>query len=183
MRFGIALLRAVVGALFMGHGLQKLAGWFGGRGLAATAKGFESMGLRPGKLHATAAGVAETAGGALLLTGTATPLAAGMLTGTMTVAIRKVHFAKGVWVTQGGYEYNLVLLAALFAITAAGPGTAALDEGHAGTGWAFAEFAAGLLGAEALLRFAVAQSEPELEPESSPPSSNGAAREPAGAAA
>jgi putative oxidoreductase len=160
MRFGIALLRAVVGALFMGHGLQKLAGWFGGHGLDATANAFEGMGLRPGKVHATAAGVAETAGGALLLTGAATPLAAGMLSGTMTVAVRKVHLANGVWVSNGGFEYNAVLLAALFAITAAGPGTAALDEGHAGTGWAVAEFAAGLLGAEAILRFAGSQPAP-----------------------
>src|SRR4051812_21860325 len=181
MRFGIALLRAVVGALFMGHGLQKLAGWFGGHGLEGTAKGFESMGLRPGKVHATAAGVAETAGGALLLTGAATPLAAGMLTGTMTVAIRKVHLANGVWVTKGGYEYNMVLLAALFAITAAGPGTAALDEGHAGTSWAFAEFAAGVLGAEALLRFAAAQPEPEAAPDAQQAAdvSNGRQPEPA----
>ena len=160
MRFGIALLRAVVGALFMGHGLQKLAGWFGGHGLEATANAFEGMGLRPGKVHATAAGVAETAGGALLLTGAATPLAAGMLSGTMTTAVRKVHLANGVWNTDGGFEYNAVLLAALFAITAAGPGTGALDEGHAGTGWAIAEFAAGVLGAEALIRFAGSQPAP-----------------------
>jgi putative oxidoreductase len=152
MRFGIALLRAVVGALFMGHGLQKLAGWFGGHGLEATADAFEGMGLRPGKLHATAAGAAETAGGALLVTGAATPLAAGMLSGTMAVAIRKVHGKNGIWSTNGGFEYNAVLLAALFAITAAGPGTAALDERHTGTGWAFAQFAAGLIGAEAILR-------------------------------
>jgi putative oxidoreductase len=182
MRLGIALLRAIVGALFMGHGLQKLAGWFDGHGLEATSKGFESMGLRPGRVHATAAGMAETTGGALLLTGAATPLAAGMLTGTMTVAIRKVHLAKGIWNHQGGFEYNLVLIAALFAITAAGPGTAALDEGHAGTGWAFAEFAAGLLGAEAILRFAAAQPAPESE-EPTPPSGNGATREPEPAAA
>jgi putative oxidoreductase len=160
MRFGIALLRAVVGALFMGHGLQKLAGWFGGHGLDATANAFEGIGLRPGKVHATAAGVAETAGGALLLTGAATPLAAGMLSGTMTVAVRKVHLANGVWVTNGGFEYNAVLLAALFAITAAGPGTGAMDESHAGTGWALAEFAAGVLGAEALIRFAGSQPAP-----------------------
>jgi putative oxidoreductase len=178
MRFGIALLRAVVGALFIGHGLQKLAGWFGGHGLEATAQGFESMGLRPGKVHATAAGAAETAGGALLLTGAATPLAAGMLTGTMTVAIHKVHGPKGVWNTQGGFEYNVVLMAALFAITAAGPGTLAVDEGHAGTAWAFAEFAAGLLGAEALLRLTAGQDEPPPEAPGPPPG-NSAAREPA----
>src|SRR3954465_1671181 len=149
MRFGIALLRAVVGALFMGHGLQKLAGWFGGHGLEATANAFEGMGLRPGKVHATAAGVAETAGGALLVTGAATPLGAGMLTGTMAVAIKKVHLPNGIWAANGGYEYNAVLLAALCAIPAAGPGAVALDEERAGPAWAVAEFAAGLLGAAA----------------------------------
>jgi len=179
MRFGIALLRAVVGALFMGHGLQKLAGWFGGHGLEATANAFEGMGLRPGKVHATAAGVAETAGGALLLTGAATPLAAGMLSGTMTTAVRKVHLANGVWNTDGGFEYNAVLLAALFAITAAGPGTGALDEGHAGTGWAIAEFTAGLLGSEAVLRFAGSQPAPAADE----PMDAASGREPTPAAA
>jgi putative oxidoreductase len=80
-----------------------------------------------------------------------------MLSGTMAVAIRKVHGKNGIWSTNGGFEYNAVLLAALFAITAAGPGAAALDEGHAGGGWALAEFAAGLLGSEAILRFAASQ--------------------------
>ena len=183
MRFGIALLRAVVGALFMGHGLQKLAGWFGGHGLEATANAFEGMGLRPGKVHATAAGVAETAGGALLLTGAATPLAAGMLSGTMTVAVRKVHLANGVWNTDGGFEYNAVLLAALFAITAAGPGTGALDEGHAGTGWAVAEFAVGLLGSEAILRFAGSPPAPAPDVQEAMDTASGREPEPAGAAA
>jgi putative oxidoreductase len=144
MRLGIALLRVVIGALFMGHGLQKLAGWFGGYGLDATGGAFESMGLRPGKVHATAAGVAETAGGAMLVAGAATPMAAAMLTGVMTTAVEKVHLEKGVWATDGGYEYNLVLTAAMFAITAAGPGALAVDSEHAGTGWAFAALAGGI---------------------------------------
>jgi putative oxidoreductase len=153
MRLGIALLRVVVGALFMGHGLQKLAGWFGGYGLDATGGAFESMGLRPGKLHATAAGVAETAGGAMLVAGAATPMAAAMLTGVMTTAVEKVHLEKGVWVTEGGYEYNLVLTAAIFAITADGPGALALDSKHAGTGWAFAALAGGVAGGLAVAKF------------------------------
>jgi putative oxidoreductase len=146
MRLGIAVLRVVIGALFMGHGLQKLMGWFGGYGLDATGGAFEQMGLRPGKVHATAAGVAETAGGALLVAGAATPLAATMLTGVMTTAVEKVHLQKGIWVTEGGYEYNAVLTAALFAITASGPGAMALDEERSGAGWAIAELALGVAG-------------------------------------
>src|SRR3954452_7038935 len=163
MSFGIALLRAVIGGLFIGHGLQKLLGKFGGHGLEGTAGVFESLGLRPGKVHATAAGVAETGGGALLLTGAATPLAAGMLTGTMGVAAHKAHFVNGPWATDGGYEYNAVLVAALFAITAAGPGTAALDEQHAGAGWAIADAPAGLLGAAAFIRYAGSQPAPAAD--------------------
>jgi putative oxidoreductase len=116
MRLGITVLRTVVGALFIGHGLQKLAGWFGGYGLEATGGAFEQMGMKPGKVHAAAAGAAETAGGAMLMSGIGTPFGAAMLIGTMTTAIEKVHWQKGVWVTEGGFEYNLVLIAAALAI-------------------------------------------------------------------
>jgi putative oxidoreductase len=142
MRLGRIALRGTIGALFMGHGLQKLVGWFGGPGIKGLAGGFERMGLRPGKVHATAAGVAETAGGALLISGAATPLAGALLTGTMTTAIEKVHLQKGVWNTNGGYEYNLVLIAAVFALTA--------EED--GLGWALAELAAGVAGGLAASR-------------------------------
>src|SRR3982074_1105954 len=119
---GLALLRVVVGGLFMGHGLQKLTGWFEGHGLHATGQSFEAMGLRPGKAHATAAGVSETAGGALIAAGLFTPLGASLLSGTMITAIRKVHAANGVWVSKGGYEDNLVLLADGSAISALATG-------------------------------------------------------------
>jgi putative oxidoreductase len=126
----------------MGHGLQKLAGWFGGPGINGLAGGFEQMGLRPGKAHAIAAGVSETVGGALLISGRANPIAGTLLTGTMTTAIEKVHLSKGVWNTNGGYEYNLVLVAALFAVTA--------EED--GLGWALAQLAAGAFGGLAASR-------------------------------
>jgi putative oxidoreductase len=161
MSFGIAILRAVVGGLFIGHGLQKLLGKFGGPGLEGTAGFFEQLGLRPGKMHATAAGAAETGGGTLLVLGAATPLGAAAVTGTMTVAIEKVHFAKGPWNQEGGYEYPAVLMAAAFAITASGPGAFALDRRTWGTPWALAQLAAGVGGALALTRFAASRPEPE----------------------
>jgi putative oxidoreductase len=155
MKLGMALLRTTVGVLFMGHGLQKLKGWFGGHGLEATAAGFENLGLRPGKVHATAAGTAETAGGALLAGGLATPLAASALSGVMTVAIDKVHKDNGVWVFNNGYEYNLVMSAAVFAITSAGPGPWSLDERlgirRSGSGVGLAQLAAGVLGGAAAI--------------------------------
>jgi putative oxidoreductase len=156
MRYGIVALRAVVGALFIGHGLQKLAGWFGGHGLEGTAAGFEKMGMTPGRRNALAAGLSETAGGLSLVTGFLTPLGTSAVTGTMAVAIAKVHGSKGLWNTGGGYEYNLVLGAAAFAIAAEGPGSLSLDA-RLGTEWsgpgvAAAQLAAGLLGAAAVMQ-------------------------------
>jgi len=165
MSFGIAILRAVLGGLFIGHGLQKLLGKFGGHGLEGTAGFFEQLGLKPGKVHATAAGLAETGGGALLLAGAATPLGAAAVTGTMTVAIEKVHARKGPWVTDGGYEYNAVLMAAVFAITAAGPGALSVDRRVWGSGWAMAQLAAGVGGGLALSRLSARRQ--EVEPGSS----------------
>jgi putative oxidoreductase len=127
VRLSTLFVRATIGALFFGHGTQKLFGWFGGHGLEGTGGAFESMGLRPGKRHATAAGAAEAGGGALLALGLLTPVAATSIIATMVTAIRKVHASNGPWVTNGGYEYNLVLIAAMLAITENGPGPISLD--------------------------------------------------------
>jgi putative oxidoreductase len=151
MKIGRLLLRLIVGSLFIGHGLQKLRGWFGGPGLDATAQGFEQLGMRPGRRNAIAASVAETAGGAALALGFATPLAASALTATMLTAINRVHLKSGPWVTNGGYEYNLVLIAAVIALVEAGPGElsidAALGQERSGPGWALAALALGAAGA------------------------------------
>src|SRR3954447_3625654 len=121
MRFGIAILRAVIGGLFIGHGFQKLTGSFGGHGLEGTAGFFESLGLYPGKHHATAAGLSEAAGGAALVAGVATPAASAAIIGTMTVATLKVHGPNGIWGQNGGYELPLVMTAAGVGLTAGGP--------------------------------------------------------------
>ena len=69
----------------------------------------------------------------------------------MLTAIWQVHRRNGLWITENGFEYNLVMLAALFAVTAAGAGDwsldAVLDLELAGAGWALAQLAAGTLGA------------------------------------
>ncbi|HET6506292.1 MAG TPA: DoxX family protein [Baekduia sp.] len=139
-------LRGTIGSLFVGHGTQKLFGWFGGHGPEGTGGYFESLGLRPGKRHAIAAGAAEAGGGALLILGAATPLAAAALTGAMTTAIRKVHAPKGPWVTEGGWEYNAVLIGAVAVLAESGPGRPSVSPGWHGKGWALAAVAAGVAG-------------------------------------
>jgi len=151
MKIGRLLLRLAVGGLFVGHGTQKLFGWFGGNGLKATAKSFEHLGLRPGGANAIAAGAAEAGGGALLLAGLATPAAASVLTATMMTAIRTVHGKNGPWLTDGGYEYNVVLIAAVLALVEIGPGPLSLEgrlgRERSGPRWALAALATGSLGA------------------------------------
>ena len=151
MDLALFVLRAVVGLFFAGHGAQKLFGAFGGHGIAGTAKFFESIGMRPGTLQARAAGSAELAGGLLLVLGLFTPLAAAMIISVMVVAIITVHASNGPWVTDSGYEYNAVLIAAAFALAGAGAGAISLDSAFgldlAGTGWALASLGAGILGA------------------------------------
>jgi putative oxidoreductase len=151
MKLGTLAVRGVVGPLFIGHGTQKLFGWFGGHGLEGTAGFFEQgLGLRPGKRHATAAGVSEALGGLLLTLGALTPVGASMISGAMVTAIRKVHASKGPWVTEGGYEYNAVIIAAMAALAESGPGAPSVDSAlfprMKGTGWALLALAAGTAG-------------------------------------
>ena len=110
MGLGRSLERITIGGLFVGHGTQKLFGWFGGGGVEETAQQFDSLGLRPPRRHTVAAGLAEAGGGTLLAAGLATPAAAALLSGVMFTAISKVHWKNGPWNSQGGYEYNLALI-------------------------------------------------------------------------
>ena len=155
MKFGMALVRTLLGGLMIGHGAQKLFGWFGGHGPEGTGQYFESLGLRPGRRNALVAGAAEAGGGALLALGLMTPLGAAAVTGSMATAIATVHAPRGPWVTEGGWEYNAVVIAAAAAITEAGPGPLSLDAARGreqwGAGWALAELLAGGLGAAAAL--------------------------------
>jgi putative oxidoreductase len=127
MEIGRLAARAVIGGLFVGHGTQKLFGWFGGPGLSGTEEMMGALEMRPTRANAIAAGLSETAGGALLVLGAATPAAAASLIGTMATAIHKVHRPNGPWVAQGGWEYNAVLIAALTALIDAGPGDLSVD--------------------------------------------------------
>jgi putative oxidoreductase len=151
MKLGRLLLRATVGGFFVGHGTQKLFGWFGGNGLEATAGGFEKLGLHPPKAQAALAGAAEAGGGLGLVAGVATPLSSAVLVATMLTAINRVHFKNGPWLNKGGYEYNAVLIAAALIIAELGPGKLSVDAAvgreRSGTGVALAVAAAGVLGA------------------------------------
>ena len=124
----LLILRIVVGVLFIGHGTQKLFGWFGGHGLEGTAGFFSSLRFRPPRFAAFAAGASEGVGGLLFVLGLLTPLAAAMIVGVMVNAILAVHWQNGLWVTDGGFEYPLVAAVTALVAVGAGPGAYSLDH-------------------------------------------------------
>lgn len=122
------VLRVPVGIIFMGHGSQKLFGWFGGGGPQGTAEGFASMGLEPGYVMGMLAGSAEFFGGILLVLGFLVRPAGAVLAVTMLVAIFAVHFENGLFLQNNGYEYALTLFAVSIALLLSGAGRLSVDE-------------------------------------------------------
>ena len=125
---GLLILRSVVGLLFAGHGAQKLFGWFGGQGMTGHTGIMERLGMSPAPIWAWINALAEFLGGLGLLFGLLTPLAAVGLLGSMIVAIAKVHWPKGVWNTNGGFEFPLTMATVAFVVGLAGPGLYSLDQ-------------------------------------------------------
>jgi putative oxidoreductase len=123
---GILVIRVVVGLLMLGHGLQKIFGWFGGAGMQKTRAGFEYLGFRPAFVMAWLAGLGEAGSGALLSTGFLFPLGAASLVGVMINA-GAVHWRNGPWITKQGFEYTLVLGATAAGLGFTGPGAYSLD--------------------------------------------------------
>lgn len=124
----LLVLRIIVGLLFFGHGTQKLFGWWGGHGLQGTGQFYQSVDLAPGTFWALIAGLGETLGGLGLALGLLTPIAGAAITSVMLTAILKVHLDKGIWNSNGGFEYPLVNLAIATLIGLTGPGVYSLDN-------------------------------------------------------
>lgn len=118
---GLFAARAVLGGYLAVHGAQKLFGSFEGPGLEATAAGFESLGMKPGKTMAALAGASELGGGLLTVTGVAEPLGPLMIAGTMVVA-SATHRENGPLMKNGGFELPLTNLAVAIALVSSGLG-------------------------------------------------------------
>jgi putative oxidoreductase len=165
LNVGRILLRLTVGAIFIEHGTQKLFGWFGGHGPDGTGQFFESVGLRPGRRNAIAAGTAEAGGGALLALGLATPLAASALNSVMLTALRTVVWRDGMKAGTGGYEIALGIGA--LALADLGPGDWSLDallgSERGGAGWAAAAF--GTAAVASTVAIELGKLQPGLAPE------------------
>jgi putative oxidoreductase len=124
---GLLVARLVLGLLMAAHGSQKLFGWFGGHGLAATGGFFESLGFRPGRTFALAAGLAEVGGGLMLALGFLGPVGPALIVSVMVVAALAVHRAGGLFATTNGVEVPLLYAAGVIALALTGPGAYSLD--------------------------------------------------------
>lgn len=126
--FAALILRIPAGIILMAHGGQKLFAWFGGYGLEGTGQFMASIGLEPGYLMALLAGSAEFFGGLALVLGLLVRPAAVVLSVTMLVAIVSVHLVNGLFLSNNGYEYGLVLLAISASLIVSGAGAVSLDR-------------------------------------------------------
>lgn len=123
---GLLVIRVVIGLLFIGHGAQKLFGWFGGYGPKGTGGWMDSIGIKPGVAMAVVSGLMELMGGLSFGIGLFAEVGAALIALTMLGAIVKVHGKNGIWSTANGYEYPLVVLAVVIGVAFAGAGAYAL---------------------------------------------------------
>src|SRR5262245_1113308 len=124
---GLLTVRLVFGLMMAAHGAQKLFGWFGGRGLRATAAGFESIGFRPGTFFGPVAALVEFASGTLMALGLLEPVGPALMVSVMIVAAAAVHWKNGSF-APAGIELNLLFGAAGLGLALTGPGNFSLDR-------------------------------------------------------
>jgi putative oxidoreductase len=123
----LLVVRCTLGAVMLAHGINHI---FRGGKIAGTGRWFESLGMKPGILHAWFASLAEVGGGAMLVLGLVTPLAASAVVGTMLVAWITNHRGNGFFIFRPGegWEYVMTLCLVGFATAILGAGEWSLDH-------------------------------------------------------
>jgi putative oxidoreductase len=122
------IVRLAQGSLMAGHGAQKLFGSFGGPGLEGTSGFMEMLGMRPGRPWAYLAGLSEFGGGVLTALGLLNPLGPLGVIASMSMATRKAHWGKPIWVTEGGAELPVFNIAVSTALMIRDPDRYSLDR-------------------------------------------------------
>ena len=120
-------LRLSLGIIFIAHGSQKAFGFFGGKGVGAFAGMLAQLGFRPPVFWAYLDTYVELLCGLLLLLGLFTRTASALLFVSMVVAVATVHFSKGFFSANGGFEYNFLIMAALVSLMLLGTGKLGLS--------------------------------------------------------
>jgi putative oxidoreductase len=127
LELALAIPRVVIGLILAAHGLQKLAGWFGGPGIAGTTGFLAQLGFKPARFWAWGLALAETIGGLFMALGLLSPVGPALVAAAMTMALFVVHLPNGFWNANGGIEWPLALISVATSAIVAGPGAYSLD--------------------------------------------------------
>ena len=119
---GILIVRVTLGVIFVAHGLQRLVGAFDGPGINGTIAMLDSIGIAPPQIWAWVLAFSETFGGLFLILGIFPKLAALAIAIIMAIVIVKVHGPKGLFLTKGGFEYQLLILSVSLSLMFTGGG-------------------------------------------------------------
>lgn len=119
------LLRLSFGLTMAAHGYAKI---FKGGKLAGTAGWFDSIGMKPGRVHARLAAGTEILAGLGLAAGLLTTFSAMGFVGLMLVAGWVVHRDNGFFIVSEGWEYTFILAIAAVGIAMLGPGEWSVDH-------------------------------------------------------
>ena len=114
----IAVLRVVVGIILFAHGMQKVRGWKG------AIQGFGATGFKPAVFWLGIVTALEVGGGALLILGLLTQVIAVLVAIEFIVIILKVKLRQSL---IGGFELDLLVLAAALILATVGGGAYDLD--------------------------------------------------------
>jgi putative oxidoreductase len=135
----LTLLRFGLGAVFFAHGAQKMLGWFGGDGYAATMNYFtQNLGIPP--IFAVLAILAEFLGGIGLILGLFSRIAAFGIAVDMLVAVFLIHLPNGFFMnwtgTQRGegFEFHILAICIAWTILVKGAGAVSFDRLLEGSG-------------------------------------------------
>jgi putative oxidoreductase len=126
------LQRAALAAVVLGHGLQKLFGWFGGYGWNGTMQ-FFTQGLHVPALFGALVILSDSLGALALLFGAFTRLCAAGVAATMVGAVLLVHAPNGFFMNWSGaqagegFEFHLLALALALPLIATGAGRWSID--------------------------------------------------------
>jgi len=111
-------LRASIGAIFIVHSLKKFdPSW---------QEWLISIGIPPEMQLPIA--LAELIGGILLVVGVLTRVTGAIFAVILLGAIFHIRWENGFFVSKGGWEWDLVMLAVVLAIIAAGPGRISISH-------------------------------------------------------
>jgi putative oxidoreductase len=117
--------RVLVGLIFAAHGWAKR---FSGGGIDGTAGWFDSIGMKPGRLHAQLASGTEMLTGVMLAIGLLTPFASAGIIGVMVVAGWVVHRSNGFFIVKDGWEYTFIVGLMALLVAGLGPGRWSVDH-------------------------------------------------------